>query len=383
MLHILILGGYGNFGGIISRALANDADIRLTLAGRSQDKAQQFITQHLQHRKHPIHSATLDVEDTNLSQQLKALAPDLVIHTSGPFQQQDYRVAHSCILAGIHYIDLADGRRFVSHFNQLDALAKAHGVIAISGASTLPGLSSAVLEHFLPQFQSLEKLDYAISLANQSERGKATVKAILGYTGKAFTTLRHGTMHPVIGWQNLHKARFPQPLGMRWLANCDVPDLDLFPAAYPTLRSQRFYAGLELGIMQVGLWGLSWLVRIGLIRNLARWSSPIMWLSEQFKALGSANSGMLMRLSGLDREMKPLTICWQLVAQNNHGILIPTIPALILVRKIAAGQITICGAMPCMHLITLEDFSQAVSSYAIRQSVHYNDMTPLSSSHNT
>lgn len=376
IFHILILGGYGNFGGILSQALASDANIRLTIAGRSPDKAQRFTTQNLQHATHPIQTVAIDAHAADLAEQLAKIAPDLVIHTSGPFQGQDYHVAKSCIAAGIHYIDLADARDFVHDFEQLDDLAKAQDVLAISGASTLPGLSSAVIQRFHAQFQSLEKLEYAITLANQSERGIATIQAILSYTGKPFTTLIHGTMQPVMGWQNLHQAPFKQPLGSRWLANCDVPDLELFPSEYPTLRTQRFYAGLELGIMHVGLWGLSWLVRMGLIANLARFSKPIMWLSERFMRFGSANSGMMMQLSGTGLDQQPLTIRWDLVALHNQGLMIPTIPALILARKMAADQITLRGAMPCIHLITLEEFSEAVADLQIQQSVTYRTNPP-------
>jgi saccharopine dehydrogenase-like NADP-dependent oxidoreductase len=45
-------------------------------------------------------------------------------------------------------MDLADGRDFVANFAaQVDASAKAAGVLAVSGASSVPGLSSAVVDH--------------------------------------------------------------------------------------------------------------------------------------------------------------------------------------------------------------------------------------------
>jgi hypothetical protein len=375
MLHVLILGGYGNFGGILSRSLAVVPNIRLTLAGRSLEKAQHFIETHLQQAASPVQAAVLDAHDTNLQVRLTNLAPDLVIHTSGPFQGQDYHVAESCIRAGIHYIDLADGRRFVSDFAQLDALAKAHDVLAVSGASTLPALSTAVIEHFKDQFLHLTQLEYAISLGNQSERGLATVEAILSYTGKAFTTRIQGKMQSVTGWQRLHRMVFAVPLGRRWLANCDIPDLSLFQNAYPTITTQRFYAGLELGIMHVGLWGLSWLVRIGLIANLARYSKPIIWLSNRLIKLGSPNGGMVMMLSGMGLNGRPLTIRWDLVALDNDGPRIPTIPALILARKMADGRRTQRGATACINLISLDEFSQAVAGYNLQQHVQHNYKT--------
>ena len=36
---VLIIGGYGNFGGTIARALARESDIQLLIGGRSRAKA--------------------------------------------------------------------------------------------------------------------------------------------------------------------------------------------------------------------------------------------------------------------------------------------------------------------------------------------------------
>ena len=89
---------------------------------------------------------------SDLPRQLEILKPLVVINTCGPFQNADYGIARACIASGVHYIDLADGRDFVTGITQLDADAKEHNVAVISGASTVPALSAAVIEHFLPNF---------------------------------------------------------------------------------------------------------------------------------------------------------------------------------------------------------------------------------------
>ena len=75
--------------------------------------------------------------------------PNLVIHTCGPYQGQNYQVAEQCIERGVNYVDLADGRDFVCDFEKLNEKAKRANVLAICGASTVPGLSSCVVDHFL------------------------------------------------------------------------------------------------------------------------------------------------------------------------------------------------------------------------------------------
>ena len=70
-------------------------------------------------------------------------------------------------------------------------------------------------------------------------------------------------MQRVFGWQGLHSEVYPE-LGRRWFGYCDVPDLELFPLRYPTLKQIRFGAGHEIAILHFGTWLLSWGARFGL-----------------------------------------------------------------------------------------------------------------------
>ena len=98
-LRVLVLGGYGNFGGYVCRALASDARIRLIVAGRSRAKAEAFAAGLA--TAIPAEAAALDIGDPGAA--MAACRPDLVIHTVGPFQQQDYRVAEAAVACGAHY----------------------------------------------------------------------------------------------------------------------------------------------------------------------------------------------------------------------------------------------------------------------------------------
>jgi saccharopine dehydrogenase-like NADP-dependent oxidoreductase len=86
-----------------------------------------------------------------------------LIKTAGPFQSQRYTVALAAIQAGCHYIDLADGHEFVAGISSLDGPARERGVTVISGASTVPALSSAVIDRYLAQFVRLEGIEFGIS----------------------------------------------------------------------------------------------------------------------------------------------------------------------------------------------------------------------------
>jgi saccharopine dehydrogenase-like NADP-dependent oxidoreductase len=104
---------------------------------------------------------------------LRRLGIGLVIHTAGPFQAQGYGVARGCAAAGAHYIDLADGRRFVCDFPAaLQADFEAAGRVAVSGASTVPALSSAVVEQLCTGWQAIDSIDLCIAPAQSAPRAQ-------------------------------------------------------------------------------------------------------------------------------------------------------------------------------------------------------------------
>ena len=354
---ILILGGYGNFGKRIAVALVAKG-IPVVIAGRNAEKATNLAD-----KLGPLADTACFDAYTQLSEQLPIIRPTVVINTCGPFQASDYSVAETCIAQGVHYIDLADGRDFVTGITQLDASAKQAGVRVISGASTVPCLSSAVLEHYAEAFSAVESLKFGISPGQKTERGLATTQAIMSYVGKPlapFPSIRKR----VYGWQDIYRQHYPE-IGKRWMANCDIPDLDLLPQRYD-LKHIQFSAGVELSFLHLGLWVLSWLVRLGIPLNLPKLANPLLRISNWFNRIGSADGGMHMILQGKDTEGKPHTRSWFLVAKDGHGPHIPTIPAILLAEQLANKQITEAGAMPCMGLVTLNDYLKELESYDIK-----------------
>src|SRR5882757_1115226 len=102
-MRILILGGYDTFGGRLARLIADDARLTLIIAGRSPRQAQAFCA------ALPAQSALVPAafdRDGDADAQLAALAPDLVVDASGPFQAygDPYRVARTAIVRGIDYL---------------------------------------------------------------------------------------------------------------------------------------------------------------------------------------------------------------------------------------------------------------------------------------
>jgi hypothetical protein len=360
----IVLGGYGNFGARICSALAADPVSWIGVAGRDQARARAFA-ESLNSRCEPI---VIDRRAADFAARLAALRPSLVIHTAGPFQAQDYHVAQAAIDAGAHYVDLADGRAFVTGIGALDERARARGVVVTSGASTLPAVSSAVVEHLAASFREVQRIEISIAPAQAIPRGLATMRSVLSYCGKPFRELVDGEWRTVYGWLGLRRLRYPD-LGRRWGARCDVPDLALLPGRYPVVRSVRFDAALELALAQIGMAFLAGLARSSLLRRPERLAVVVLRSARALDRFGTDVGGMHVALEGVSDAGDSMRRAWYLVAGKGDGPQIPCIPAIVIARKLARGENIAPGARPCMGMMTLAEFTAAARSFDIRLNV--------------
>jgi Saccharopine dehydrogenase NADP binding domain len=358
---VLILGGYGNFGKRIAEALVYHGT-PIVIAGRRKERAGATALEILE--KYPsatIESAEIDAE-VELEAHLQKLSPKVVINTCGPFQRKDYRVAETCIQQRVNYIDLADGRDFVAGIGRLDRAAKAAGVSVITGASTVPGLSSAVLEHYKSEFAEIDGLTFGIAPGQKAERGLATVAGILTYVGRRLAPVP-GDTRPRYGFGDLYRLKYPE-LGYRWMANCDVPDLDLLPQRY-NIREIRFSAGMESWFLHFGIFAVSWLVRLGLAPDLAAHGSFLLRASHWFDVFGSDNGGMHVIMRGRTPNGQPHERRWFLIARNGDGPQVPCVPAILIANKMVRNESVVRGAYPCVAAVSLREYLRELERFSI------------------
>ncbi|MEO8247874.1 MAG: saccharopine dehydrogenase NADP-binding domain-containing protein [Burkholderiales bacterium] len=351
-LKTLVLGGYGNFGARICRALAGDSRIDLLVGGRDPSRAERLA--------HELGRGTrgvaIDFHSSGFAQTLRALEVGLVVHAAGPFQQQSYGVALAAASAGAHYIDLADGRRFVCDFSgALDEAFRAARRTGISGASTVPALSSAVVEHLCAGWQRIDTIDICIAPAQTAPRGEATLAAVLGYCGEPIEVWDDGRWQTLRGWAKPERVSFLR-LKSRLGALCDIPDIELFPRHYRVRRSVMFRAALEVGLTQRVLAMLSALRGVGLIARPARLAGVLNRTSRIFDFMGSALGGMVVRVAGADAQGRTPHRAWHIAADNDLGPEIPCMAAVLLARRLAHGEALPVGATACMGMLRLVEF---------------------------
>ncbi len=360
---ILVVGGYGVFGGRLSRLLASELDRRLVVAGRSLERARHFC---MAHGGEPL---AFD-RDGDLGQQLREIAPAIVIDAAGPFQsygEDGYRLARAALTTGAHYLDLADDANFVLGIGTLDELAKATGRVAISGASSVPAISSAAADALVGSLSRVTLIESVILPGNRAPRGLSVVRAILSQVGKPIHLWRGREWTTAPGWSAPQRVSLQVPgvgpIDGRWCGFIGAPDLVLFPQRYGA-RSVLFRAGLELPLLHLGLWLLSWAPRLGLVRSLEPFAEPLRRIAERTLSFGSDRGGMIVTVVGRDAAGPSVRRTWSLVVEAGDGPFVPAIPAYLLTRKIL-NDCPAAGARPCIGELTLGEIEAGLARLSV------------------
>jgi hypothetical protein len=362
---VLVLGASGQFGKCLCRRMAAESSLTLIIAGRDKEKL-EALKIHLitSYPSAKIKTAPCDIACGDFLGQLLTHKPNIVVHLAGPFQNQDYKIAKSCLAAHISYIDMADAREFVSGFHSLDGEAQEKSIFLITGASTIPALSSAVLDDASSSITELHEADYGICAGLKTGLGYATLRAVFSYCGKPYKTLSNSQDITTYGLDEPRRHEFSKPVGHRYIVNCDIPDHELFPSRYPTLKLLRFGSCIDVPGLAFILFLMSRAVRTGWVRDWGFLSGPIVPFMKTVRFLGSAHSGFFMHCVG-EADGKYTHRLFEIIARNGNGLEIPVTPVVILIKRILAGERPPAGAYPCMGLISLDEFKQELASFPI------------------
>jgi NAD(P)-dependent dehydrogenase (short-subunit alcohol dehydrogenase family) len=360
-LRVLIIGATGVFGSRLAERLALEPGIELVLAARGE-AALRTLARSLATRLGGI--AAIQMLDRATLSAGDLAGCDLVIDAAGPFQTSGVQVIEAALKARIDYVDLADGRAFVRDIVRFDTQAKAAGIAVLSGASSIPALSHAVLDRLTAGWRAVETIKVGIFPGNRAPRGRAVVEAILSYTGKPVRLFREGRWQQLPGWGQTHRWKMADGT-RRWASICDTPEQDLLVGRYRPARAAEFYAGLELSVLHLGLTGLSLLVRWRLLHSLVPAAGMLLWLAQRLLRFGSDSGVMDVQVTGRDQAGCDVSARWTLRAGANRGPYVPVLAAVVLVRRYRDGQRPEPGARACAGLLSLAEFDRDLATLKI------------------
>ncbi len=361
---VLIIGGYGVFGGKLAQALVRDGGFDVVVAGRSLAKAQAFSA------THGGRALAVDTGSDQLAAVIANQSPFIVVDAAGPFQnyaKTPYRVAEAAIACGAHYLDLSDDAEFTAGIQVLDMAAQAAGVVVLSGVSSVPAMSSAAVEALGEGMTDLHLIESVILPGNRAPRGMSVMRAILAQVGRPMRLWRGNRRACVSGWSEGRKETLLidgiAPVLGRRSSLIGAPDLALFPEHYKA-RSVEFRAGLDLWIMHWGLAAVGGVVRLRLLRSAEPLAGLLKWVADRLEPFGSDRGGMRVRVIGQLGDGRAVRRDWVLIAEAGDGPHIPAVAARVMCKRLLAGQGD-AGARPCLGEFSLPESEAAMSDLKV------------------
>jgi hypothetical protein len=356
-MKVLILGGYGTFGGRLARLLADEARLTLVIAGRSLAQAQAFCT--AEPAKAVMVPAAFDREG-DVEAQLAVLAPGVVVDASGPFQAygDPYRVVRAALARGVNYLDLADGSDFVQGVAQFESEAKTRGVFVIAGVSSFPVLTAAVVRRLARGMARVEQISGGIAPSPYAGVGLNVIRAIAGYSGKPVSVVRDGRKTVAYGLTESRRYTIAPPgrlpLGSIRFSLVDVPDLQVLPELWPGLRDIWMGAGPVPEILHRVLNLSASAVRLKLFPSLAPLAG-LMHRSINIVRWGEHRGGMFVEIAG-EADGARVVRAWHMIAEGDDGPFIPSMACEAIIRHCLDGKPPTPGARPATGDLELADY---------------------------
>jgi len=358
-MKILIIGGYGSFGGRLAWLLAAEKRITLLIAGRSLHNAYRFCESL---PGNAGRAALFFDRDLDVEHQLRDIMPDIVVDATGQFQEygdDPYRIVKACLAIGIDYLDFADSTDFIDGFSRFNQDALARDCLALTGVSTFPALSAAVLRHLAQGMSLVTEIRAGVAPSPFGGIGVSVVRAITSYAGKRVDVRRHGKVE--FAYPLTESMRYTiGPPGCLPLRNLrfslvQVPDQRLLPQFWPEVQAIWIGAATVPEIFHRLLNGLAWLVRLRLIPTLVPLAVAMHRINAAWR-WGDRRGGMFVAVAGLDQDAQPIQHSWHLLAEGNDGPSIPSMAIAAIVRRCLARQRPQAGARIAIAELELADF---------------------------
>lgn len=364
-MKILILGGYGVFGGRLAELLSDLPELDLLICGRNLKRASAFCDAY----QGLPHLRPIALDRAQISTCLKTEKPDLVVDASGPFQDygdDPYQVVKACINARVSYLDFADAADFVFGITQFNQSAQDAGIFILSGVSSFPVLTAAVLRE-MSKTMDITSVEGGIAPSPYAGIGLNVMRAVVGYAGSPVKLTRNGQQTTAIGLAESRRQTIAVP-GRLPLRNIhfslvDVPDLQVIPPEHDTLQNIWMGAGPVPESLHRFL---NLLAKARARLNLP----PLTSLSGLFyKVLnlmkfGEHRGGMYVRATG-QHKGETVEQSWHLLAEGNDGPYIPSMAIEALIRKALTGNTPAPGARAATHALELADYDRLFENRSI------------------
>ena len=242
---LLILGGYGNTGKLIAQLLLSETNVRIILAGRNQEKAQQVAAQLNSlfpgNRASGIQADASDVD--GLKQAFMGVDLVVVASSTAKYVRE---VTTAALEAGTDYLDIQYSPQKVTVLQSLAGKIKEAGRCFITEAGYHPGLPAVLVRYVGSHFDHLEKAIVG-GVIRHDWRQPVTDSTMYEFT-EAFkdsqaSVFKNGTWQgaKLEGMMDYRKFDFGLPLGKLNCVPMFLEEMRAVPKMFPSIKETGFY----------------------------------------------------------------------------------------------------------------------------------------------
>jgi len=286
---ILILGGYGNTGQLIAQLLLQETDLRLILAGRSEEKAQS-VAAHLNSSfpgKRAI-GIRVDASDTaSMKRALQGIDLVLVASSTARYARE---TAIAALEAGIDYLDIQYSTQKINALKSISTEIEKAGLCFITDGGFHPGLPAALVRYAALSFDRLEKANIGSVIKvdwSQLNMPDETVHELIEELND-FVPLKYKDGQWVkvkmLGMGDFLTMDFGGEFGRQYCAPMFLEEMRLIPELIPSIQETGFFVG-----------GFNWFVD-WLVMPIAT-ASLKMWPKKALKPMGKLMKWGLIKFS--------------------------------------------------------------------------------------
>jgi hypothetical protein len=176
---LLVVGGYGRVGRVVSARLGRRFPGRVVAAGRRLERAEALAAE----EEGRVVPRRLDLADGD------ALPPALdgvrlvVLGIEGPNE----RVARACFERGVHLVDVTATYRLMEAVERHDALARSRGATGVLSVGLAPGLTNLLAHRAAQALDAVERVDLTVLLGLGERHGADALRWVLDTASRPFT----------------------------------------------------------------------------------------------------------------------------------------------------------------------------------------------------
>ena len=358
---VIVYGGDGFFGSLVVEDLLKHSDARIVIASRHPDT-----------KVFPDFAPRIRFFESDLNNYESVVntihGAAVAICCAGPFQKLSTNLLKACIEQKVHYVDVADDRRFVENCFALRTEIELAGITALTGCSVVPGLSTLLCAWLATRFDSVAKTCICISPGTRHPRGPGSFACLLSTVGAEFDIPVQGGTRRIKGWTGRERVQFPSPMGTRWVYFVvNIADYFLQRLYFRT-PTVEFKIGSELDLLNRSL-SLVRIITGSLHHSIGRRFIPVARvLIGLVSLLGTSQGGMMVRVYGRDTvgDDREQALC---VFAVERGEVIPAILPSLAAQMILAGQLQSPGIVRHTDWISRERPVNELNSRKVQVSI--------------